>query len=96
MSPVWPKMIAASSGPIPVDVGDGGARSQDGFDDALVDGDELVVEAANVAQRHDRRCSGVVRVCLVGAAGVEQPHPGREGRGHIQHGLAGGDELLGQ
>jgi hypothetical protein len=29
----------------PVDVGDGGARSQDGFDDALVDGHELVVEA---------------------------------------------------
>jgi hypothetical protein len=49
-----------------------------------------------VAQRHDRRCSGVVRVCPVGAAGVEEPPPGREGRGHIQHGLAGGDELLGQ
>jgi hypothetical protein len=49
-----------------------------------------------VAQRDDRRCSGVVRICAVGAAGVEQPHPGREGRGHIQHGLAGGDELLGQ
>ena len=49
-----------------------------------------------VAQRHDRRCSGLVRIRLVGAASVEQPHPGREGRRHILHGLAGGDELLGQ
>jgi hypothetical protein len=38
----------------PVDVGDGGARSQDGFDDALVDGHELVVEAANVAEQVER------------------------------------------
>ena len=49
-----------------------------------------------VAQRHDRRGAGVVRVALVGAPRVQQPSPGRERRRHVQDGLAGGDELLGQ
>ena len=49
-----------------------------------------------VAQRHDRGGPGVVRVGLVGAARVEQPDPCRQGRRHVEHRLAGGDELLGQ
>ena len=49
-----------------------------------------------VAQRHDRGGAGVVRVGLVGLPGVEEPSPGRQRGRHIQDGLAGRDELLGQ
>jgi hypothetical protein len=54
------------------------------------------VPQSGVAQCDDRGCPGVVRVGLVGAAGVEQPDLGRRCRGGIEHGLAGGDQLLGQ
>ena len=49
-----------------------------------------------VAQRHDRRGSGVVRVGLVAPRVVEQADPRRECRWHIEHSLTGRDELLGQ
>jgi hypothetical protein len=49
-----------------------------------------------MAQRDDRRRPGVVRVGLVGAAGVEQPNARRQRRRHIHHRLAGGDKLLGE
>jgi len=49
-----------------------------------------------VPQRHDRRGPGVVGVGLVGATSIEQPDPSRQGRRHIQHRLAGTDQLLGQ
>jgi hypothetical protein len=61
---------------------------------SVIDTDD--VPKSGVAQRDDRRCPGVVRVGLVGAAGVEQPDPGRQCRGDIEHGLAGGDQLLGE
>jgi hypothetical protein len=60
----------------------------------VIDRDD--VPQSGVAQRHDRGCPGVVRVGLVGTAGVEQPDPGRQCRGDIDHDLAGGDQLLGQ
>jgi hypothetical protein len=47
-----------------------------------------------VSQRHDRSGSSVVRVGLVAARVVEEPHPRREGRRHVEDLLAGGDELL--
>jgi hypothetical protein len=55
-----------------------------------------MVPQSGVAQRDDRGCPSVVGVGLVGAAGVEEPDPGRQGRGDINHGLAGGNELLGE
>jgi hypothetical protein len=47
-----------------------------------------------VAPGHDGRGAGIVGVGLVGLAVVQQPHPGREGRGDVDHGLASGDQLL--
>ena len=37
-----------------MDVGDCGARGNDGLGDAFVDGEELVVEPANIAQQLER------------------------------------------
>ena len=47
-------------------------------------------------QRRDRHRQGIVRVVLVRVPGLQQPHPGRQLRLHVQDPLAGGDELLGQ
>ena len=47
-------------------------------------------------QRRDRRGQGIVRVVLIGIASLQQPHPGRQLRLHVQDPLTGGDELLGQ
>jgi hypothetical protein len=49
---------------------------------------------AGVSQRDDRRGTGVVRVGLVGATRVQQPHPRRQCRWHIDDTLARRDELL--
>ena len=49
---------------------------------------------AAVADPHDRRGTGIVAVGLVGALVVEDPHPSRQLRRHIQHRLADRDELL--
>jgi len=38
---------------------------------------------------------GIGRVGLAGTAGAEQPGAGGQLGGHVQHGLAGGDQLLG-
>ena len=46
--------------------------------------------------QHHRGRTGVVRVGPVGPAGVEEPNPGRQRRRHVEHPLAGGDELLSQ
>ena len=41
-----------------------------------------------VSQRDDRRRTRVVRVCLVLAAGVQQPCPCRQRRRDVEHDLA--------
>ena len=46
------------------------------------------------APRHDRRRTGVVGVGLVDRSTLEQAHPRRQLRRHINHMLTGGDELL--
>ena len=48
------------------------------------------------APRHDRRRTGIVGIGLVDPAALEQPHPGRQLRWHIDHMLTGADELLGE
>ena len=52
--------------------------------------------AALGPQRRDRHRPGIVRVGLVRVAGLQQPDPGSQLGLHIQHPLAGGDQLLGQ
>ena len=47
-------------------------------------------------QRGDRYRPGIVGVVLVRVTGLQQPHPRRQLRRHIQHPLTGGDQLLGQ
>jgi len=47
-------------------------------------------------RRRDGDLPGVVRIVLVGAARSQQPGACRQGGGHVEHVLAGGDELLGQ
>jgi hypothetical protein len=47
-----------------------------------------------VAHRHDGGGACIVGVGLVGAGRVEQPHPRRQARGHVEDGLTGSDELL--
>jgi hypothetical protein len=47
-------------------------------------------------QCRDRERQGIVRVVLIGVAGLQQPYPRRQLRLHIQHPLARGDQLLGQ
>ena len=54
MSPVWPKMMAAPSGPMPWMSVTRGGRGEDGLDDAFVGGEELVVEPADIAQQLER------------------------------------------
>ena len=60
----------------------------------VVIGDHLAADRG--PQRRDRHRQGIVRVVLVRVPGLQQPHPGRQLRLHIQDPLAGGDELLGQ
>ena len=52
--------------------------------------------AGGRAQRRDGDRAGVVRVVLVHRSGGQQPHPGGQLGLHVQHPLAGGDQLLGQ
>ena len=40
--------------------------------------------------------AGVVGIGLIAVVVVQQPHPGGQLRGHVDHGLAASDELLGQ
>jgi hypothetical protein len=47
-------------------------------------------------QRRHRDGQGIVGVALAGVLGVQQPHPRGQLGLHIQHPLAGGDQLLGQ
>ena len=47
-----------------------------------------------VTQRDDRSGAGVMAIGLVVAPSIEQPGSSRQRRGHVQHGLTGGDELL--
>ena len=47
-------------------------------------------------QHRDRHRQGVVRVVLVTGPGGQQPHPGAQLGLHVQHPLAGGDQLLRQ
>ena len=47
-----------------------------------------------VVDRDDRGRARIVGVVLVCALVVEHPHPRRQLRRHVQHGLARGDELL--
>ena len=60
----------------------------------------LITRGNNVqsrsAPRHDRCRTGIVRIGLVDPATLEQPHPRRQLRWHIDHLLAGADELLGE
>ena len=51
---------------------------------------------SRVPQRDDRSRAGIVRVGLVTASIVEQPHPRGERRRHVEHRLTDRDELLGQ
>jgi len=51
---------------------------------------------AGVAERHDRYGTGIVGVVLLGPGGIEHPHPGRQGGGHIHHVFTRGDQLLGE
>jgi hypothetical protein len=46
-------------------------------------------------QRRDRHVQGIVRVVLIRVASLQQPHPRRQLRLHIQDPLTGGDKLLG-
>jgi hypothetical protein len=48
------------------------------------------------SQRGDRDGKRVVRVVLVRPPGAQDTDPRGQGRGYVQDGLAGGDELLGQ
>jgi hypothetical protein len=59
----------------------------------VIDGSDSPEPA--VSQRHDGGGACIVGVGLVGAGRVEQPHPSRQGRRHIEHDLPGSDELLG-
>jgi hypothetical protein len=47
-----------------------------------------------VTQRRDRDGSGVVRIVLLGTARSQQSGACRQHGGHVDDGLAGGDELL--
>jgi hypothetical protein len=62
-------------------------------DGVAIDGHLL---AALGPQRRHRHRPGIVRVGLVRVAGLQQPDPGSQLGLHIQHPLAGGDQLLGQ
>ena len=48
------------------------------------------------SERSDRDGECVVRVVLVRSAGAKDTDPRSQGRGHVQDGLAGGNELLGE
>ena len=48
------------------------------------------------AQRRDRNRQGIVRVVLIRVPGFQQPDPGGQLGLHVQHPLAGRDQLLGQ
>ena len=60
----------------------------------------MVLEAdlsqPSVAQGDDGGRAGVVAVGLVAVIVVQQSHPGGQLRWHVDHLLAGGDELLGE
>ena len=45
-------------------------------------------------QRRDGRGTGIVGIGLAGLSTREQPHPSRQRRGHVDHGLTGLDQLL--
>ena len=68
-------------------------RQQAQHGDVILDGD--VVQVA-FAEGGDRHRAGVMTVRLVGLFVVQDPHPGRQLRWHIDHALTNGDQLLGK
>lgn len=63
--------------------------------------DPVLIETGDDVQcrvppRNDRYRAGIVRVGLVDPPVVQQAHPGRQLRRHINHVLTGRDELLGE